>query len=110
MRRRPRRRRPTWRTLALVAAVPCGPALPPLPVLAHSWYPLACCHDFDCMKVDRLEHRGDGSILMQVGAISVIVPAGFEALPSKDTDAHVCLYRDGSGTWKPRCVFLPAQV
>lgn len=107
MRRRPPRRRPPWRSLALAAA---ALVLPALPVLAHSWYPLACCHDFDCSKVDRLEHRGDGSMLMQVGAISVIVPAGFEALPSKDTDAHVCLYRDGSGAWKPRCVFLPAQV
>lgn len=107
MRRRPQRRQPPWRSFALVAA---ALALPAQPVLAHSWYPLACCHDFDCSKVDRLEHRGDGSMLIEVGAISVIVPAGFEALPSKDTDAHVCLYRDGSGAWKPRCVFLPAQV
>jgi len=76
---------------------------------AHSWYPMACCQDHDCMRVDTAEHLADGSIMMHAGSIAVLVPKGFQQMPSQDNDMHVCVYRSVSG-WKPRCVFMPAGV
>lgn len=81
-----------------------------LPALAHSWYPRECCNDIDCVKVERLERRPDGSMLMESGPITVIVPKGFDARPSQDRDAHVCVYRDVRGRYHARCVFLPAEA
>ena len=76
---------------------------------AHSWYPMACCHDHDCMRVDSAERQPDGSIRMRAGGIEVLVPKGFQQLPSQDNDIHVCVYRSRGG-WQPRCVFMPAGV
>jgi hypothetical protein len=44
---------------------------------------------------------------MRAGPIHVIVPAGFAIQPSRDADAHVCVWRDGVGRYHARCVFLP---
>ena len=82
----------------------------PTTALAHSWYPRLCCNDLDCMVVTRLVRQADGSILMEAGHISVIVPKGFLIEPSQDHDSHVCVYRDVRGHYHPRCVFMPAEV
>jgi hypothetical protein len=80
------------------------------PLQAHSWYPPHCCTGQDCKKVDQLEHMPDGSILMHFGGQQVVVPRGFTMQPSKDMDAHVCVFRGASGRWMPRCVFLPTTA
>jgi hypothetical protein len=76
---------------------------------AHSWYPSKCCSGQDCRKVDRIEHLPDGDSLFHAGSISVVVPAEFMRLPSQDNDTHVCVYRIGSGEYRPRCVFVPGS-
>ena len=75
--------------------------------VAHSWYPAECCHDQDCMRVDKAERLSDGSIRMRAGSIEVLVPKGFLQQPSQDNDIHVCVYRGLTG-WEPQCVFMPA--
>jgi hypothetical protein len=77
------------------------------PGMAHGWYPKACCNDQDCFRADEFERRADGSLAMRAGPIHVIVPAGFAIQPSRDADAHVCVWRDGVGRYHARCVFLP---
>lgn len=76
---------------------------------AHSWYPHRCCTEQDCVRVDRIERRPDGSLLVTAGHIDVEIPKGFPAEPSLDHDAHVCTFRDIMGRHVPRCLFLPAE-
>ena len=100
--------------IALVLAVSAAIASPEHPfapiasrALAHSWYPARCCSGQDCRKVDRIESLPDGDALFHAGSISVVVPAEFMRLPSEDNETHVCVYRVGSGEYRPRCVFVP---
>mgnify|MGYP001163395144 FL=1 len=78
--------------------------------IAHSWYPIECCSGRDCMRVDRVERTPDGGMIMIVGRIRVQVPKGFTQRPSRDNDAHVCVRKNGDGSYVPRCVFIPAGV
>ncbi len=87
---------------AVLAGAPRG--------LAHSWYPAKCCGGEDCRKVDRIDTLEDGDLLFHAGPISVVVPADFKRLPSPDSDTHVCVYQVGSGTYRPRCVFVPGTT
>ena len=77
---------------------------------AHSWYPMACCHDHDCMPVEKAERLPDGSIRMRTGDIEVLVPKGFTQMPSQDNNMHMCVFRGRNGSWQPRCIFMPAGV
>lgn len=77
---------------------------------AHSWYPPQCCNDNDCRKVDRIDTLPNGDLVMHFGSHEVAVPRSFEKQPSRDENAHVCVYRTISGRWAPRCVFLPGTV
>jgi hypothetical protein len=77
---------------------------------AHSWYPQRCCNEFDCVKIDRIERRADGTLDVTAGHFTVIVPPGFPAEASQDGDAHICTYRDIRGQYLPRCLFLPGDV
>jgi hypothetical protein len=43
-------------------------------------------------------------------SVLVVVPAEFMRLPSPDNDTHVCVYRVGSGEYRPRCVFVPGVI
>lgn len=79
----------------------------PSPALAHLWYPKACCNDQDCFRATAIQHRPDGSMKIEAGHISVIVPPGHPTLPSLDNDAHICVYRDIAGRYHARCVFVP---
>ena len=74
---------------------------------AHLWYPRKCCNEQDCHRATRVERRPDGSLRIDAGHITVIVPPGFPAQASQDNNAHVCVYQDIMGRYHPRCVFLP---
>ena len=74
---------------------------------AHSWYPRECCSELDCFRATSMQRLPDGSMIVQAGHITVIVPSGFPTRPSQDGDVHVCTYRDIRGQYLPRCVFLP---
>jgi hypothetical protein len=82
----------------------------PQQAVAHSWYPAKCCSGQDCQKVDSIEKLDDGDLRFRAGSISVVVPAEFMRLPSPDNDTHVCVYRVGSGEYRPRCVFVPGLI
>ena len=96
--------------LAVMATVTVGCPLVASSVHAHSWYPPACCNENDCRKVDRVDYLPNGDLVMHFGSQDVIVPRSFEKQPSRDEDAHVCVYRTISGRWAPRCVFLPGTA
>ena len=89
--------------LALLVGVPTLPST----AWAHLWYPKVCCNDQDCFKATLVEHLPDGSLRIDAGHITVVVPKNFPSLPSLDNDAHVCVFRDMRGRYQPRCVFLP---
>lgn len=95
-------------SLALASAG--GVTLGAAPAAAHSWYPEKCCAGQDCAKVDSIEKLEDGDLLFRVGAISVVVPAEFQRLPSPDSDTHVCVYKVRGGEYRPRCVFVPGLM
>jgi hypothetical protein len=93
--------------LAALLLLATGPIAPL--ATAHSWYPPKCCAGQDCMVVERIERLEDGDERYYAGAISVVVPAEFKRLPSQDDHVHVCVYRVGSGEYRPRCVFVPGE-
>ncbi len=82
-------------------------AVPNTTAQAHLWYPKVCCNDQDCFKATLVKHLPDGSLRIDAGHITVIVPRDFPSLPSLDNDAHICVFRDLRGRYQPRCVFLP---
>jgi hypothetical protein len=90
--------------LGLTVGLACGTGVS----VAHDWYPLECCTGRDCMRVDNVDRLPDGTMRMQIGRIEVLVPKGFTQRPSLDNDTHVCLRKNGDGTYAPRCVFVPA--
>jgi hypothetical protein len=73
---------------------------------AHSWYPRGCCGGQDCRRVDKIDFLPDGTMVMHVGYMEVVVPRDFVKQPSEDTDAHVCV-SIATGTYRPVCVFMP---
>jgi hypothetical protein len=96
-----------WLRAARKACLVAGVATWSAAALAHQWYPKTCCNDQDCFPADHIERRGDGSLKIRTGPITVIVPPGFEASASRDNRVHVCVWRDGLGKYHARCVFLP---
>ena len=97
--------------LSLVAALAFGVIVAGArQAVAHSWYPSKCCGGHDCQRVDSIEKLDDGDLRFRAGSISVVVPAEFMRLPSPDNDTHVCVYRVGSGEYRPRCVFVPGLI
>ena len=96
--------------LVVYTSFTVGCALVPSRTLAHSWYPPQCCNENDCRQVDRIDDLSNGDVVMHFGGQEVLVPRSFEKQPSRDHNAHVCVYRTISGRWAPRCVFLPGLV
>lgn len=96
--------------LPIIATLSVGCALAPAGTHAHSWYPPQCCNENDCRKVDRIDVLSNGDLVIHFGSHEVLVPRGFEKQPSRDQNAHVCVYRTITGRWAPRCVFLPGLV
>ncbi len=76
---------------------------------AHSWYPYYCCSDRDCVRVDRIEYVTNG-MYMIAGELRVFVPEAMEKRPSQDADAHICVMRTQSGSFRVRCVFMPGTA
>jgi len=95
------------RRFTLLSATALLVCLSSAELAAHGWYPKLCCNDQDCFKATAVVRLVDGSLKIDAGHITVIVPRGFEARPSQDNDTHVCVYRDGMGRYQPRCVFVP---
>jgi hypothetical protein len=93
---------------AVFAAGTLGAASLRVPAFAHFWYPIECCSEFDCRKVDRIEYLDGGGMIMHAGPVTVTIPKGFAQRPSADSDAHVCAFRNVTGGYTPRCVFMPA--
>jgi hypothetical protein len=59
------------------------------PVLAHSWYPLACCGHIDCFPVtcDQLVETVSGWLYVPTGNLFKLE----QVQPSQDRNCHVCL-------------------
>jgi hypothetical protein len=72
-------------------------ALLPSAAMAHSWYPVSCCHDQDCKRVpcDELVETQDG---YRYGEVTFSKSA---EKPSQDRWCHVCISKAGNGL----CVF-----
>lgn len=91
----------------LFASLTCGLSAN---AFAHSWYPAECCDGRDCMRVDQVEPTLDGGMRLTAGDLQVQVPKGFTQRPSRDNDTHVCVRKNGDGSYVPRCVFVPSGV
>ncbi len=71
-------------------------------MLAHSWYPGACCHDQDCHPVPCDDIKADGLGLAWGGVIFT----DDMIRDSLDGGCHVCIHFVGRHRY-PYCVFLP---
>ncbi len=71
-------------------------------VLAHSWYPWACCHDQHCHPVpcDSIKENALG---LSWNGIVFTEPMIRESL---DADCHVCVSDTGGRYIYPYCVFI----
>lgn len=87
-------------TLAAVLALPTAAS-------AHSWYPAACCYDFDCAPADKVEVADDGQLIVTTEHGKAIIPATLERRESKDHRVHDCIVKDDKGKSSVRCIFLP---
>ena len=70
-------------------------------ILAHSWYPGACCHDQDCHPVPCGDIKADEHGLLWEELIFTDDMIG----ESMDEGCHVCIHSSG-GRRYPYCVFL----
>jgi len=71
------------------------------PALAHSWYPMVCCHDRDCFKVHAvdMEEVDDGCWEYRPTGVRF---CGEQVKPSQDKYWHVCISPAGN----PVCAFI----
>ena len=77
-----------------------------VPALAHSWYPLTCCGNMDCLPVacDQLVETGSGWLYIPTG--NLFKPE--QVQPSQDDHCHVCL---GIGVGhRSICAFIVPSV
>jgi hypothetical protein len=75
--------------------------------LAHSWYPIECCHNQDCVVADGISTNGSGETIVTVGDLNIRVPPSFTPRPSPDNHVHICFTLDASRSAVVRCLFLP---
>jgi len=78
------------------------------PAAAHSWYPMECCSNHDCMSADGLETDRHGDRIVIAGQRRIWVSRGFAVRPSQDDRIHIC-FRADEFDFKVICLFLPAQ-
>jgi len=97
------------RRLFVLAVIGCAliSALSTTPSQAHFWYPKKCCNELDCFRAASIKRLPDGRLVITAEHFTVVVPPGFPIRPSLDNDSHVCVYRNISGHYLPRCVFMP---
>ena len=102
----------------IVAAVSILAAAFGAPTMAHSWYPKECCGGADCAPADAVVRRSDGSYLVSVRDISVLIPGDYDRWQrSPDDRIHVCVgeyivfcaFRDGPATL-PSADFDPKRT
>ena len=69
----------------------CRSASRPVPALAHSWYPLACCGSMDCFPIacDQLVETVSGWLYVPTGNLF----KREQVQPSQDHHCHLCLGR-----------------
>jgi hypothetical protein len=104
--------KPRRRARLFILAVVCCAAIFALPnsaSRAHFWYPKKCCNDQDCFRAVSIKRLPDGRLAITASHFTVIVPSGFPIRPSLDSDSHICVYRNISGQYLPRCVFMPGM-
>ena len=87
----------TWPALLLAAMLISG-----LPLLAHSWYPFACCGDMDCFPVacEQLVQTLSGWLYIPTG--NLFSPE--QVQPSHDDHCHVCV--GNGGDHRSICAFI----
>jgi hypothetical protein len=72
---------------------------------AHSWYPLDCCSERDCRRIEASEVR-ELSYTQVLDLVTGTVVTGSKVRQSQDGDWHICnLFGDRKA--KPLCVFRP---
>jgi hypothetical protein len=71
-------------------------------VLAHSWYPWACCHDQHCHPVP-CESIKENALGLSWNGIVFTEPMIRESL---DADCHVCVSNSDGRYVYPYCVFI----
>ena len=78
---------------------------------AHDWYPLECCGDHDCAPADNVVQRDDGSLLVTVRGMSVVIPKDYPVWrKSPDERIHVCIRKLRSGSEYLICAFRSPGV
>lgn len=97
--------------IGLMGAVCLGSVL----AMAHSWYPMECCHEMDCApaKVEIVRPMAAGmslsplptAMLVTTPHGSIIVPADFKSKDSPDGQAHACILNG-----KLICLWLPPAM
>ena len=77
-----------------------------VPALAHSWYPLTCCGNMDCLLVacDQLVETGSGWLYIPTGNLF----KREQVQPSQDRNCHVCLGLGGDH--RSICAFIVPNV
>jgi hypothetical protein len=89
-----------------------SPAL--APAEAHSWYPKDCCHDDDCLPVERvvrLAPTGGGApqfLVTRRG--TTLIPENFPVRESNDSRMHICVRANEYGRDDVMCLFMPPSM
>jgi hypothetical protein len=80
---------------------------------AHDWYPMECCHGYDCAEVERATYGRPPDIDNELPMLTVttkhgtaLVPANFPRRESLDGKMHACMRRD-QGSMRLICLFVP---
>jgi len=88
---------------AILAAAPAARAEP------HSWYPMECYSNHDCMAADGIVKDSNGDRIVVVGDRRIWIASGFAARPSHDNQIRIC-FREGEYDFKAHCLFLPGKA
>lgn len=87
----------------------------PLQSKAHDWYPMECCHQFDCgvATYAGFIHSSPSelpNLVISTRHGTVVVPHDFKYRDSKDGQVHACMRRMGSGEMVLICIFAPPSM
>jgi hypothetical protein len=100
--------------VAVVALIGIG--LFAIPVRAHDWYPMECCHAMDCAPVESsaftqpMNVGGLPQMVVTTKHGTVVVPQNFPRRQSKDHLMHVCMRPGENGTMRLICLFDPPGI
>ena len=75
-----------------VSAILAGLATASPNAQAHDWYPYECCGSRDCAPAESVVRREDGSYVVTMRGMTVVVPWWFRPWRnSPDGQVHVCV-------------------